>query len=677
MSTMAVAKTEPASRALSQSLFAASSWTVWAPVLILFVAAVLRLDFLIANAFVIDADEAIVGLMAQHIVRGDPVPTFYYGQHYMGSFESICAAILFKAFGPSSWALKTVPLLFSLIWIGLVFRLGRILKDSSLGILMALPLAVSPQMLTIWSGMARGGYSEILCLGTWALIIAIQWARQSRKTIFPLLQLSFVLGFGFWVNNQIVFFILPLFVFVIATLLRDWTLSWAARIRRFASYSTFGVLAFLLGGLPFWLYNVRLGFPSFGIASTVSWEEASQHFFNLLTVSAPILGGARRQWQFADVWPGASVVLAGIAASCLLVIVAYRAREILRSLGGHFDYNFPVELLLGLLVAIVSIFSLSSFGTLTESPRYLLPLYVPYAFLLAFGTQLLVQYFGRFGFVPFLLVLCIHLASNYAGGRALPGEPFVAKGERVSKNHDELNSWLLTQQISLVRTNYWIGYRLAFETQEKVRFVQFREPYSPRIPRYETEVAKPEIDFLPFVLVPAQAEVVKLALSRQGISYQERTLSRYVVLYSLAPSQIDLLPYSGTQRIITSETGTEAEGAIDGNLNTRWGSAHPQRDGMFFRVEFPRHPKLRAFTYDLGNFVHDQPVDLQVEIVPASGARRKLLGPGEYEALRFLRDRETSMTFYFEPQETAAIELKLLRGREVFDWSIAEFRAFQ
>jgi hypothetical protein len=674
---MVVAKSEPASRVVPQSTFAASSGNVWAPILILLVAFVVRLDFLFANAFVIDADEAIVGLMAQHIVQGEPVPTFYYGQHYMGSFESICAAILFKVFGPSSWALKTVPLFFSLIWVGLVFRLGCLLKDFSLGILMALPLAVSPQMLTIWSGMARGGYSEILCLGTWALIIAIQWARQSRKTIFPLLQLSFVLGFGFWVNNQIVFFILPLFLFVIATLLRDWTLPWAGRLRRFALYAAVGVLAFLIGGLPFWLYNVRLGFPSFGIASTVSLEEATQHFFNLLTVSAPILGGARRQWQFTDVWTGSSLLLAVIGASCLLAILAHRAREILRCLGGHFDYNFPAELLLGLLATIVLVFSLSSFGTLTESPRYLLPLYVPYAFLLAFGTQLFVQYFGRLGFVPFLLVLCIHLASNYAGGRALPGEPFVAKGERVSKNHDELNSWLLAQQIPLVRTNYWIGYRLAFETQEKVRFVQFREPYSPRIPRYEAELTTAEKDFLPLVLVPAQAEVVKLALLRQGIQFQEHLLSRYVVLFNLAPSQTQLRPYQGEMFVKTSELGTATDGAIDGNLNTRWGSARPQKDGMFFRVEFPSHPKLRAFTYDLGNFVHDQPLDLQVEVISASGVRRKLLGPGEYEALRFVRDRETSMTFYFEPQETIAIELKLLRGREVFDWSIAEFRAFQ
>src|SRR5574344_689667 len=89
-------------------------------ILILFIAFALRLDFLIANNFTLDSDEAIVGLMAKHINEGKTSPIFYYGQHYLGSLEAYAVAGLFKFFGFSAIALKAVPLIFSLIFVVLV-----------------------------------------------------------------------------------------------------------------------------------------------------------------------------------------------------------------------------------------------------------------------------------------------------------------------------------------------------------------------------------------------------------------------------------------------------------------------------------------------------------------------------------------------------------------------------
>jgi hypothetical protein len=37
-----------------------------------------------------DSDEAIIGLMARHILRGQ-VPIYYYGQNYLGSLDALLA----------------------------------------------------------------------------------------------------------------------------------------------------------------------------------------------------------------------------------------------------------------------------------------------------------------------------------------------------------------------------------------------------------------------------------------------------------------------------------------------------------------------------------------------------------------------------------------------------------
>ena len=59
----------------------------------------------------IDADEAVVGLMALQI-PGE-LPAFYWEQHYLGTIEAFTAAAVFAVAGPSAAALKLVPAAFS------------------------------------------------------------------------------------------------------------------------------------------------------------------------------------------------------------------------------------------------------------------------------------------------------------------------------------------------------------------------------------------------------------------------------------------------------------------------------------------------------------------------------------------------------------------------------------
>ena len=142
-----------------------------------------RLYLLMISGSVIDADEAIVGLMAMHINEGAPWPIFYYGQFYMGAIEPILAAISFRVLGQSSAALKFVPLLFSLIHVGLIFILARRFTTRFGAHVAALLTAVAPVGLVLWSTMARGGFIELVVLGTLSLILAtdILGERQPRS----------------------------------------------------------------------------------------------------------------------------------------------------------------------------------------------------------------------------------------------------------------------------------------------------------------------------------------------------------------------------------------------------------------------------------------------------------------------------------------------------------------
>ena len=85
----------------------------------------LRIWLLVLPTGTLDSDEAVVGLMARHIVHQHQFTTFYWGQNYGGSITAVVMAAVFAVFGSSTTTLKAVPIGMSAISALLVWRLGR------------------------------------------------------------------------------------------------------------------------------------------------------------------------------------------------------------------------------------------------------------------------------------------------------------------------------------------------------------------------------------------------------------------------------------------------------------------------------------------------------------------------------------------------------------------------
>src|SRR5438309_11203539 len=79
---------------------------------------------------VIDGDEAMVGIQAEHILRGEH-PIYFYGQAYMGSLEAYVMAVLFALGGASVWMLRAEPTLLSLLVVYLTWRLAGTLAQTA------------------------------------------------------------------------------------------------------------------------------------------------------------------------------------------------------------------------------------------------------------------------------------------------------------------------------------------------------------------------------------------------------------------------------------------------------------------------------------------------------------------------------------------------------------------
>src|SRR6266496_6785842 len=100
---------------------------LWACLLL---ALIVRTWLVIHTHGVIDGDEAMVGIQAQHILRGE-LPVYYFSQAYMGSLEAYLVAVLFAIAGSSVWTLRAEPILLSLLIVWLTWKLAALLADAA------------------------------------------------------------------------------------------------------------------------------------------------------------------------------------------------------------------------------------------------------------------------------------------------------------------------------------------------------------------------------------------------------------------------------------------------------------------------------------------------------------------------------------------------------------------
>ncbi len=179
----------------------------------------LRIWLTVRTHGVIDGDEAMVGIQAEHILRGErPFPFYFYGQAYMGSLEAYLTAILFKIAGPSVWALRAEPTLLSLVLVWLTGRMAAALANAAHLPVRATSIftttamlfaAVAPVYDTVLAMRTLGGYIETFILMLFLLLSAFRLTQRCQEEVLRKelalrwAGIGFIIGLGLWVDPLI------------------------------------------------------------------------------------------------------------------------------------------------------------------------------------------------------------------------------------------------------------------------------------------------------------------------------------------------------------------------------------------------------------------------------------------------------------------------------------------
>jgi GNAT superfamily N-acetyltransferase len=305
----------------------------WSPPLVVTAVMVGALGFglfarlwLLSNT-ALNSDEAVVGLMAKQALHGH-LSTFYWGQQY-GGLESLPLAGLFGVFGAHAWLVRAAAGLFSAAACVVVWRLGRRIFGTGVGVTAAVVAWVWPESDIRNSVQAFGFRGVVLLCGLFVILAATRIdTDEDRRSTWALLGAA--IGVGWWASPEILYFVVPAAPFVALSV-------WRRRRRGpSATPGNVAVLAiFALAGMAPWLYtNAHTHFASLRAGAHYGpMDGTAIHRVGILfTKTLPIILGTRTMqsgtWLGGAVGVVLYVVLLGLVVLSLLVLAqrAPRAR---------------------------------------------------------------------------------------------------------------------------------------------------------------------------------------------------------------------------------------------------------------------------------------------------------------------------------------------------------------
>ncbi len=538
--------------------------TLLVVMLILGIAGMFRAWLIASDGVSFDSDEAVVGLMARHITQGHTIPTFYYGQDYMGSLDAILVAGGFAILGESVRTIRIVQAGLYLLSLGAAYALAHEITRSRRVALMALLLLAIPTALgALYTTLTLGGYNEMVLLGSLVLLFGWQVTVGQRREGWRWAALGLAAGIGWWVNGAIV---TPLVVVGLIGL-RYFS------VRNGRGY-VLAALGFLIGSAPWWLYNFQhdwaaLKFLTGGFEPAPGVEPISpgESLIGLLILGFPALYGLRYPWQ-----AGLALSLGALVYLALLTdLLAGRWARLRQKPGRGKQRHRPLAYtaarrwVWGTLGVFAVIFTFSSFSDATG--RYLMPVWVPAAIGVALGLDRLRRAGRLIPAAALAVLLAAQAGSVIRAAKTDTGlTPQLVERLRAPAESDRaLLDFLAAQGYTRGYTSYWTSFRLTFRAHEAVIF-------DTALPYDDKGYHAGNDRYLPYRDLVQQAErvvwvtqhfpeldaVIVSRLDTAGITYQTQEVGPYRVYYDfsarVAPADLGLDSPQPLEELLTTES---------------------------------------------------------------------------------------------------------------------------
>ena len=385
-----------------------------------------------------DSDEAILGLMVRHAEHGE-LTAFLWGQAYGGSLEVLLTVPVFWLAGSSVLALRCVPVLLDLVTVYLVWRVGR----RTIGEPAARTAAALWWVWPAWSVYEHVHQFGFYASGAFfcALILLLALRAKEKPTAVRVGLVGLISGLAVYQTLQIVPIVIAVAVW----------LGW--RERRCLRYAWVAAILAVVGALPALAWNLRHGWASLHLETGASFSYSHRLRIFLSPVLPEDIG-----LRFVDsqrwIVPGLVGVTLYVGLFLLFAAGAVRAR------------GRDVMIVYLTAAAFPFLVALSPKAIALSDPRYAMVLGPCLAVIVA-------QPATTYRRAAAVLVIAFALSAiGLRGADDWRVTHANVTGPTTPRSLAPLVATLDRLHVRRVFANYWLAYRLSFDSNERIVAVE-------------------------------------------------------------------------------------------------------------------------------------------------------------------------------------------------------------
>jgi hypothetical protein len=617
----------------------------------------------------LDYDESIVGLMALHILRGEP-QLMLWGQPRMGGLEANLASFLFYLFGPSTKIIQLSLIIISSVMLLVIFSIGKKAAGTKTGLIAAGFWALPPIFLSFTGNYVTGGHLESVLFGALLLYGGIQFCEKpfSHPAVLILL-MGLLAGIGFWSSLLIIPFLVavglaisgyrPKFLFS--------TLPWI------------GIGGYLLGSLPFWVWNAQHNFDTL---IHLGGKNIKDSFFHLPLVfwgTLPTLVGTFWDGQKVSssiLDPIGSMVLIAGYLPVFIITLGITLRWLDRIRRKDRPLREPLDCV---VLLFLFYFFVRATGELEDLglTRYTIVLFVPLTVLMAHWVTRLLAYRKIIGFGLLFILLAFNLMTQYGylkldkGNPVRPVDPLISAFQKAGIRYCYGDN-RVTQVVT-------------FESQEKIIAADYFGTRNYEYLKMVDQAPVREVALLshnklgdPF---PTSLEG---SLQLLGGSFRKGEVDDYVFWYDLKEPAYRLrsLP-ANPWKITSSHEGSGSSSVKDRDIFTAWRTVN--QSGEWLQVDLGQRKWVAQVSLLPGPVGAGLPTAFRLEISDDGKAWQTLreikdYAPGFYWYRgRPKRDANPRLQIMFPPKSGRFLRIVNLTEAQAANppWSIAELFIYE
>ncbi len=546
----------------------------WIVIFVVLIAgAILRYLYLITPG--LDSDQAVVGLMAKHILNGES-PVFYYGQPYLGSLEAFWVALNFKLFGVSTFILDMSIAELSILYFLVVYVFAKNVFNRWIGLMSLIYVVAAPFYLEYHYVLARGAYIELLILGTlflWLLYVLFYEDKWKSRPFLYSIIVGFLAGVMWWLHPMSVYYILTAVVVVLLS----------GRAFLFSKYVWLSAGSFILGSLPFWVWHYERHFHMLNFLFQGGAPHYLKSFLNMWTFEIPILLGLYKWLTPASQIPVLSKILFGIFLFSIFWMTVKSI--VLRNNNSTKRENGRLIVII-FMVVVTLVYMCSGWGT-DKFPRHLIPVFSVVPIFIACFIYDISKFSRPLAGAVFLLFVFSGLYSAYPD--MFPVARRVSNYKAMSVCEKKLFNFLLGKGIRGVYSpNYWLGMKLTFKSDEKVIFATLWGRY----PKYVKMVDSMRESAYVFRGKYWYENFAKL-LKKIGMPTSRRAyVAGWTVYYSFKPFECSFYPLDRSTWRAEATGNYPSAFAFDTDIYGRWKIVSPVARGSYFLIDMGKKENI-------------------------------------------------------------------------------------